>query len=147
VSRIVRVGLVGLLGTLVLAACGDEGIGGAQRAFAEQADEVCLDVQEQVGRELGDDPAADRDAIRAATERFMQMNPPNEGRETFELFRRNLNNLWLNLQDIAQSQEPTVMDRAREQRARETMQTTHENVRRYAADYGMEQCARGFGRG
>lgn len=145
-SRIVRLGLVGLLAALALAACGEGEIGGAQANFAEEADTVCLEAQDKVGATLGDDAVADRDAVRAASDRFMELDPPSEGETTFEIFRQSVNNLWITLQDIAQSQEPTVNDQARAERARETMRQVNENVKKAADDYGMDACARGFGR-
>ncbi|MFP5317285.1 MAG: hypothetical protein ACLGI2_03210 [Acidimicrobiia bacterium] len=143
-SRIVRMGLVGFVAALALAACGEGEIGGAQAAFAEEADAVCLDAQDKVGRELGDDAPADRDAVRAASDQFMQMDPPSEGETTFEIFRQSVNNLWITLQDIAQAQE--VGDQPRAERARETMRMVNENIMKAADDYGMDACARGFGR-
>lgn len=145
-SRIVRLGVLGVLVALVLAACGEGEIGGAQANFAEEADTVCLDAQDKVGRELGDDAIADRDAVRAASDQFMRMDPPSEGETTFEIFRQSVNNLWITLQDIAQSQEPTVNDQPRAERARETMRTVNENIKKAADDYGMNACAQGFGR-
>ncbi len=145
-SRIVRLGIVSMLAALALAACGESEIGGAQKAFAEEADVVCLEAQDKVGRELGDDAPADRDAVRAASDQFMQMDPPSEGETTFEVFRQSVNNLWITLQDIAQSQEPTVNDQPRAERARETMRQVNEKIMETADDYGMEACARGFGR-
>jgi hypothetical protein len=146
VSRIVRLGIVSMLAALALAACGESEIGGAQKEFAEEADAVCLDAQDKVGRELGDDAPADRDAVRAASDQFMQMEPPSEGETTFEIFRQSVNNLWITLQDIAQSQEPTVNDQPRAERARETMRQVNQKVIEAADDYGMNACARGFGR-
>lgn len=146
-SRIVRLGMVGLLAALALAACGEGEIGGAQKDFAEEADTVCLDAQDAVGRELGDDAPADRDAVRAASDRFMEMEPPSEGETTFEVFRQSVNNLWITLQDIAQSQEPSVNDQARAERARETMSMVHDKVKETAKDYGMEVCSQGLVRG
>jgi len=135
-----------LLGALVLSACGGgDSIGGAQRENAERADDICIEAQDRVGNNLGDDPVADRDAIRQAAEQLLAINPPSENENTFELLRQNVNNLWIALDDVAQSLDPNVNDRARAERARETIRTLNERVVRYADQYGAEECALGFG--
>jgi hypothetical protein len=135
-----------LLGAFVLGACGDGGdIGGAQAENADRADEICLNAQDKVGRELGDDPAADRDAIREAAEQLLAINPPSENENTFELLRQNVNNLWIALDDVAQALDPNVNDRARAERARATVRENNERVMRYGDQYRAEECGRGFG--
>ena len=143
-SRIVRLAVGFLLAALALGACGEGGVSGAQKEQAERADDICIDLQEKVGRELGDEPEADRDAVRAASDQFMAMNVPSEGETTWEIFIQSTNNLWISLQDIAQSLDPNVNDRARAERARETVDQVHENIRNAADDYGMEVCSEGF---
>jgi hypothetical protein len=130
---------------LVLSACGGgEDIGGAQKENAEKADNICLDAQDKVGNALGDDAAADRDAIRQATDKLMALNAPSENENTWMLFVQNTNNLWIALDDIAQSLDPNVNDRARAERARVTVRSLNEKVMKYADQYGATECAAGF---
>jgi hypothetical protein len=150
VSRIVRMTCLCLLGAFALAACGGDSQGGAsgpQKETGERADRICRDAQRKVGDVLGDDAAADRDAVRAATDQLMGINPPSENETTWELFVQSHNNLWIVLEDIAQSLDPNVNDRARADRARTTLRTVHDNVKRYATDYEMEICSQGYGEG
>ena len=147
-SRIVRLVVGVLLGAFVLGACGDGGdIGGAQAANADRADEICLNAQDKVGRQLGDDPGADRDAIREAADQLKSINPPSENENTWQLMVQNVNNLWISLDDVAQSLDPNVNDKARAERARVTVRENNEKVMRYADQYRAEECARGFGTG
>ncbi|MEW6152582.1 MAG: hypothetical protein AB1673_01145 [Actinomycetota bacterium] len=143
-SRIIRGSGLVLLAALLLAACGSDGVGGAQGANAAAADEICEIAQDKVGRVLGDDPEADRDAIREATEQLMALDAPSQNRNTFELFVQNTNNLWIALEDVHQSL--LVNDTARADRARETVASNNELVMRYAGQYQANECARGFGR-
>ena len=146
-SRIVRVTGVALLATLALGACGGGGkIGGPQAATAKKADGICADAQDKVGAKLGDDPAADRDAIRAASDKLMAIQAPSENINTWSLFIQNVNNLWISLDDVAQSLDPNVNDTARAGRARVTVADNNKKVERYAAQYGATTCANGFGR-
>ncbi|MGH9223994.1 MAG: hypothetical protein ACRD2W_09500 [Acidimicrobiales bacterium] len=147
-SRMVRVMGAFVLVALVLAGCGETSgnVGGDQQAVIDQADEICLDAQDAVGTTLGDDPGADRDAIRAATEKLMAINEPSQNQNRWELFVQNHNNLWIVLDDIAQSLDPNVNDRARADRARVTMASVHDNLKKYAGQYKAEECANGYGR-
>ena len=67
-SRMVRLTGIVLLAGIVLAGCREGGgnVGGNQQAVIDQADDICFEAQTAVGATLGDDPAADRDAIRKA---------------------------------------------------------------------------------
>ena len=147
-SRMVR--LVGAVmgAALVLAGCGETSgnVGGAQQAVIDEADNICLDAQDAVGATLGDDPAADRDAIRDATEKLKAITEPSQNQNRWELFLQNHNNLWIVLDDIAQSLDPNVNDKARADRARVTMVQVNDNVKKYAGQYKAEECANGYGR-
>jgi len=144
----VRVTGIVLLAGFALAGCGEGGgnVGGAQQAVIDQADDICFEAQSAVGATLGDDAAADRDAIRAATEKLMAINEPSQNQNRWELFIQNHNNLWIVLDDIAQSRLPEVNDRARADRALETMSTIHDNMKKYAGQYKAQDCAEGYGR-
>ncbi len=137
---------VGLLAALALVGCGSSGPSGPERAVIAQAEEICLDTQDKVGSTLGDDPAADRDAVREGTDRLMAISAPSQNINAWTLFVQSHNNLWIVLEDIAQSQLPEVNDQARAETARATLVEVHDNVKRYASDYNMVECARGYGR-
>ena len=138
---------VGLLAALVLGACGGGGgPSGPERAVIDQAEEICLNAQDKVGRTLGDDPEVDRDAVREATDQLMAISAPSQNRNAWTLFVQSTNNLWITLDDVYQSQLPEVNDKARADRARETVVQVNDNVKKYAADYNMEECSKGYGR-
>ena len=146
-SRIVRMTCLCLLGAFALVACGGDegGASGPQKETGERADQICRDTQRKVGDNLGDDAAADRDAVRAGTDELMKINPPSENETTWELFVQSHNNLWIVLEDIAQSLDPNVNDRARADRARTTLREVHDRVKKHATDYEMRICSQGYG--
>lgn len=146
-SRIVRVACLALVAGLALGACGESGISGDRAENAKRADEICLNAQDKVGRGLGDDAAADRDAIREAADQMKAINPPSENENTWQLLVQNVNNLWIALEDIAQALDPNVNDRARAERARVTVRELNEKVMRYGKQYDANECGQGFGRG
>ncbi len=142
-SRLVRCVALAVLAGLAFAACGEAtGVSGPQREQAQRADAICREVQSRVGPTIGDDPAAERDAVRSAADRFLNMNPPSENETTWTLFVQETNNLWLALEDLAQAQEAN--DRARADRARERVRDTNARIAERARDYGMTDCARGY---
>jgi len=136
-----------LLPALVLGACsGGSKTSGPEREVIAKAETICQDAQDKVGRTLGDDPVADRDAIREATDKLMAIKAPTQNQQAWTLFVQATNNLWISLDDIAQSQDPSVNDKARADRARATVKANNDKVKQYAADYHMEECAKGYGR-
>lgn len=142
--RLVRMAALGILAALALTACGGgEDASGPQRAFGEEVDIICEETQEQVGPTLGDDAAADRDAVRAAAERLRTLDAPSEGEPTWLRFVADTENLWIALEDVAQSREPSVNDTARAQRALDLVNSTNQELVELAADYGMQICADG----
>ncbi len=146
-SRIVRMTCLCLLGAFALAACGDDGGGasGPQKETAERADQICRATQRTVGANLGDDAAADRDAVRGATDQLMRIDPPSENETAWTLFVQSHNNLWIALEDVAQALDPNVNDRARADRARTKVRDLNNDVKKYATDYQMEICSQGYG--
>jgi hypothetical protein len=146
VSRIVRVVGVCLLAALALSACGGGGsTSGPQRDLIKKADAICLDTQDKVGRTLGDDAAADRDAVHSASNRLMALDAPSEDESTWMVFVQEVNNLWIELEDVAQSLDPSTNDRARADRARARVRQTNDHIKQLAKQYGMVNCAMGFG--
>ena len=147
-NRIVRLTGVGLLAALVLGACssGNSNVSGAQETVIKKADSICSDAQDAVGRVLGDNPAADRDAIESATNKLMAIKAPSEDQTTWTLFVESTNNLWISLDDVAQALDPSVNDHARAQAAVATITMNNKNVIKYAKAYQMTDCAMGFGR-
>ncbi len=145
-SRLVRWVALSLLVALALSACGDEEetVSGPQREQAQRADVICREVQRRVGPNLGDDPAAERDAVRSAADRFLAMNAPSENETTWMRFVQETNNLWLSLEDVAQSREPGVEDRARADRALQRARDTNSRIMELAREYGMTDCAQGY---
>ena len=136
-----------MLAALVLVACGGGGgVGGEQQKAADAADEICLEAQDKVGNNLGDDPAADRDAIREATDKLMAIDEPSQNQNRWELLVQNTNNLWIALDDIHQALLPEVNDRARAERARVTVAELNDKIKRYADQYNAVECAEGYGR-
>ena len=145
--RFVVMSGLALLPALALGACsGGSKTSGPEREVIAKAEAICQDTQDKVGRTLGDDPAADRDAIREATDKLMAIKAPTQNQQAWELFVQSTNNLWISLDDIAQSLDPSVNDKARADRARATVKTVNNNVKKYAADYHMEECSKGYGR-
>jgi hypothetical protein len=144
VSRFVRWMALPLLAALALAACGDDGgePSGPQREQAQRADGICRETQRKVGENLGDQAAAERDAVKSAADRFLAMDPPSEEETIWQQFVQDTNNLWLNLEDIAQAQE--AGDRARTQRALQRAQDTNARIAELAEKYGMTDCAKGY---
>jgi hypothetical protein len=144
---LVRRAALGILaGALALTACGGgEGTGGAQQDFAEQVDVVCEETQAQVGPTLGDDAAADRDAVRAAAERLHALDPdsPAEDEAIWKQFLADTDNLWINLEDVAQARDPSTNEAARAQTALDRANTTNQDLIEFAQEYGMEICADG----
>lgn len=146
-SRLVRVTGLCLLGALALGACGGgSAVSGPEEKVIKQADQICLNTQDKVGPTLGDDPAADRDAIRAATEQLMAIKAPSQNLNAWTLFVQSTNNLWIGLDDVAQSLLPEVNDKARADRARQGVAKNNELVVKYATDYHMQECSNGYGR-
>ncbi|MDQ4098849.1 MAG: hypothetical protein M3144_13405 [Actinomycetota bacterium] len=135
-----------MVAALVLGACGDDGVSGAQREHAERAEAVCLEMLEAVGRNFGDDPAAERDAVKRAADRLEQMNPPSEDEPRWTLIVAEMNNLWLQLSDAAEARDPMVNDMPRAQRALERVNQTTQRMRNLTSDYGMQECAEEFPR-
>jgi hypothetical protein len=133
---------------LVLGACNTTGskTSGPERAVIAKAEQICLDTQDKVGSKLGDDPAADRDAIRAATDELMAIKAPTQNQNAWTLFVQTTNNLWIALDDVSQSLDPSVNDKARADRARQQVTRQNDLVKKYASDYHMTECARGYGR-
>ena len=146
-SRFVRMTGVCLLAAMAVGACsGGSKTSGPERAVIAKSDQICLNAQDKVGSKLGDDPAADRDAIREATDQLMAIKAPTQNQQAFTLFVQSVNNLWISLDDVAQSLLPEVNDKARADRARERIATLNKDIKKYAADYHMHECIRGFGR-
>ncbi len=145
--RFVVMSGLALLPALALGACsGGSKTSGPERAVIAKAEVICQDTQDKVGSKLGDDPAADRDAIRAATDQLMAISAPTQNQQAWTLFVQSTNNLWITLDDVAQSLDPNVNDKARADRARATVKTVNNLVKKYAADYNMPECAKGYGR-
>lgn len=146
-TRTLRVVGVGLLTALTLGACGSSsGVSGAQADLIKKADAICADAQDAVGRTLGDDPAMDRDAIHAASDKLMALKAPSEDSTTWTLFVQNVNNLWISLDDIAQALDPAVNDRSRVAPAQARIRELNAAIIKDATDYHMDDCAKGFGR-
>lgn len=146
-SRIVRLTGLCVLGAMALGACGGGGgASGPEKKVISQADTICQNTQDKVGSKLGDDPAADRDAIRAATDQLMGIKAPSQNLNAWTLFVQSTNNLWISLDDVAQSLLPEVNDKARADRARATVKENNDLVKKYASDYHMDACANGYGR-
>jgi DNA repair ATPase RecN len=136
-----------LLAALVLGACGDDdGISGAQQEAADRADAVCVEVQDAVGRTLGDEAAKERDVVQRAAERLEQMEEPSEEEPTWTRIVAEMNNLWLQLSDVAEAQVPEVNDQARARTALNRANETNDRIKELASKYGMKACAEGFGR-
>lgn len=145
--RFVGVTGLGVVAVLALGACsGGSKTSGPERAVIAKAEQICLATQDKVGSKLGDDPAADRDAIRAATDQLMAIQAPTQNQQAWTLFVQSTNNLWISLDDVAQSLDPNVNDKARADRARATVTEVNALVKKYAKDYHMTECARGYGR-
>ena len=147
-SRIVRVTGGFVLAALALGACGSDtaGIGGAQKANAQRADQICLDAQDKIGRaELGSDAAMQRDVIRDASDKLMALKAPSENENTWQLLIQNVNNLWISLDDVAQARDPNVNDQPRATRALTRIRDLNGLVMKYADQYGAKECANGFG--
>jgi hypothetical protein len=144
VTWIVRM-VGGCLGAaLVLGACGDTRIGEAQEENARRADAICLEAQDAVGRTLGDEPAKEFEAIRAAADKLEALDAPSQDEHEFDLLVDQMNNFWLQLSDLKEATE--VNDRPRAQRALERARGTNDQIANLADDYGATQCAEGFGR-
>ena len=144
-TRSVRRLALGVLAALALSGCGDaEGIGDAQRQHAEQADAICQTTQVEVGT-LADDAAKDRDAVRAAADRFNQLEAPSEDETIWLQFVRESENLWLSLEDVAQARDPSTNDRARADRGVTRVRETNTRLAERAREYGMEICDTGLG--
>lgn len=142
-TRMVRMTALGMLAALALTACGGgEGIGGPQQENAARADNLCEETQEKVGT-LADDAGADRDLVRAAAERLAAFDAPSENETTWLRFVRETENLWLALEDVAQSRDPSTNDRPRAERALVRVRETNARIVELAADYGMEVCSDG----
>ncbi|MCA1693067.1 MAG: hypothetical protein LC733_13055 [Actinobacteria bacterium] len=138
-----RMTALGLLAALALTGCGGgEGVGGPQKENAAKADAVCEETQDKVGT-LGDDAGADRDVVRAAAERLATFDAPSENETTWLRFVRETENLWLSLEDVAQSRDPSTNDRARAERALVRVRETNTRLAEHAEDYGIETCAEG----
>ena len=137
---------VGLLTATALGACTGNTIDEGQKAVIAQANEICLDTQDVVGRTLGDDPAVERDAIRAATEKLMAIKVGNVDLPAWTLFVQSTNNIWIALDDIYQSQLPEVNDKGRVQRAQVTLAAMNTQAAKNAKGYHITECASGYGR-
>lgn len=143
-TRLVRMAALGVLAALALAGCGGgEDAGGPQIAFAEEVDVICEDTQAKVGPTLGDDAAADRDAVRAAAERLHTLDAPGENESTWLRFVADTDNLWLSLEDVAQARDPSVNEAARAETALTRVRDTNDRIIELADKYGMEICADG----
>jgi hypothetical protein len=130
----------------VLGACGSSsGVSGAQADLIKKADSICANAQDAIGRTLGDDAAKDRDAVHAASDKLMALKAPSEDQTTWMLFVQNVNNLWISLDDVAQAQDPTVNETSRIAPARARIRDLNKSIIKYATDYHMNDCARGFG--
>lgn len=142
--RITALGVLAALAALAFTACGEpeEGVSGPQKAQAVRADAVCEETQDKVGT-LADDAAADRDAVRAAAERFHSFNPPSEDETIWKRFVTEADNLWLSLEDVAQARDPSTNERARADRAVVRARDTNARLADMAEEYGMTTCANG----
>ena len=80
--RFVVMSSLALLPALALGACsGGSKTSGPEREVIAKAETICQDTQDKVGRTLADDPAADRDAIREATDKLMDIATKDPNRE------------------------------------------------------------------
>ena len=143
-TRLARISALGVLAALALAACGDaeEGQSGPQKEHTQRVDAICEETQDKVGT-LGDDAAADRDAVRSAAERFRSFNAPSEDETVWQRFVVESENLWLTLEDVAQSRDPSTNDRPRAEEALTRARDTNARLAQLARDYGMSTCADG----
>ncbi|MGH9278443.1 MAG: hypothetical protein ACRD12_10125 [Acidimicrobiales bacterium] len=132
------------LAALAMVSCSTSDVSGGQQAAIDQADPICLEAQQKIGLKLGDEPTVEAAALKQATDGLMAIAAPSENLTTWKLFTQNVNNLWLNMFDVAESLAPIVNDRPRAQRALEQAATANENVVTYATDYKTEVCKNGF---
>ena len=142
-TRWVGTTALGCLAALTLVGCGSgEGQSGAQKEHAARADAICEETQERVGM-LGDNAEQDRDLVRTAAERFDALDAPGEGETTWLRFVREADNLWLSLEDLAQSRDPSTNDQRRAAEALTRVNDTNGRMQTLARDYGMQICADG----
>lgn len=128
----------------VLVGCSTDNVSGAQRAAIDQADPICETAQQKIGGVLGDQPAQDAEALRVAAEQLLAVAAPSENLTTWTIFVQSVNNLWLNVFDMAESLQPIVNDRPRAQRALDVAEENNNMVIDAATDYKTEECKNGF---
>ncbi len=121
----------------------DEGLSGAKSRVAEQANPICAETRQKVG-DLGGDPAAERDALQSAADRLKALPIPGEDEAQYIVFRTHVQNMALNLDDLAQSREVQSPDRARADTALSRAREANELAKEAAAEYGLVECAQGF---
>jgi hypothetical protein len=134
---------VAVFAALVVSACGaggDDGrLTGAKGQYAAQVDPICAELQGKIG-ELGQDPEKQAADVEDAVNRIKAVTMPREDDERARLFIAAMENLYLGLQDVHQSQ--LVNDQARASRAREGLQVNSKTAADAAESYGMVECAR-----
>ncbi len=141
---LVRTSCAAAVAMFLLAGCaGDDGGGlsGAKADFAAQVEPICVETRQRVGQ-LGDDPAADRDAVQSAVDRLEALNPPGEDETTFRLFVLHLQNMALALEDLNQAR--IVNNPQRADTALGRAGESHELAKEQARSYGFIECAQGL---
>ena len=145
---VVRKSCLAVVAVLLLGACGEaeDSLSSAKRSIADQANPICEETREKVG-DLGGDPAAERDAVQSAADRLKALPIPGDDEPTYKVFQVQVQNLALNLEDMAQNRLRAASDpsaAAQVDRALGRAKESNEELRKAAAKYGLIECAQGL---
>ena len=142
---VVRKSCLAVVAVLLLGGCAesDDALSSAKRSVAEQANPICEETREKVG-ELGDDPAADRDAVQSAADRLKALPVPGDDEAIYKVFQVRVQNMALALEDLAQSRLVENPDPGRASTALDRASQSNEEVKKAAADYGLVECSQGL---
>ena len=145
---VVRKSCLAVSAVLLLGGCGEakDSLSSAKRTVADQANPICAETRTKVG-DLGGDPAAERDAVQSAADRLKAIPIPGEDETQYKVFQVQVQNLALNLEDVAQNRLRAASDpsaAAQVERALGRARESNEELRKAADDYGLTECSQGL---